>query len=145
MPKLDFISYLKTLKPEDWNKKVNTHWTIKDVVAHMVGWEKIDPQIIRDTWRTKKRPWFYETDDFDNFNRKNVQFYKKYTDKMLIAEWEKYNKLSQAEIDRIGEKNLRAIPELFGWLFSEAEDNSHYNHHYQQIRNIMIKGQNENF
>ena len=42
MSELDFVSYLKILKPEDWHKKVNDKWTVKDVVAHMIGWEKGD-------------------------------------------------------------------------------------------------------
>lgn len=138
MPELDFISYLKSLKPEDWDKRVTKSWTVKDVVAHMVGWERINPQVIRETWQTKKRPWFYETDDFDELNRKSVVDYREYTSNQLIAEWEKYQKLTQVEIDRVGEKKLRAEPRLFGWLFnSEEREDGHYNHHYRQIRHAV--------
>lgn len=133
-----FLSYLKTLKPEDWDLPVSDKWKVGDVVAHMIGWEKIDPEVIRETWQTKKRPWFYETDDFDEFNRKNVEFYRGYTPDQFIAEWEKYRTLVQKEIDIIGEEKLRAQPELFGWLFEQEEkENGHYNIHYRQIRNVV--------
>ncbi len=138
MPRLNFVSYLKTLKPEDWEKQATEKWTVKDVVAHMIGWEKIDPQVIWDTWHTKKRPWFYETDDFDAFNRKSVEFYRAYSPDQLIAEWEKLQALVQKEIDTIGEKNLRAEPRLFGWLFDQEEkEDGHYNIHFRQIQNAV--------
>ena len=56
MKKADFISYLKTLKPEDWNKKVTDKWKVKDVVAHLIGWERDDTKIIRSIWETKESP-----------------------------------------------------------------------------------------
>lgn len=143
MPKLDFISYLRTLEPDDWDKQVTNRWTVKDVVAHMIGWEKIDPHVIRETWRTKKRPWFYETDDFDDFNKKSVAEYRGYSPGQLMAEWEKSKKSVQAEIDRIGEKKLRAMPSLFGWLFErEGTERGHYNHHFQQIKKAVARHKN---
>jgi hypothetical protein len=135
MIKLDFISYYKTLRPEDWNIQVTKMWTVKDVVAHMVGWEKIDPQVIRETWRTRERPWFYNTNDSNEFNRKNVESYRGYSPRRLIAEWEQWQRKVQAEIDRIGENNLRSLPELFHWLF----DRKHYSHHFVQIKSVMEK------
>lgn len=141
----DFIKYLKTLKPSKWQIKVNSEWTIKDAVAHMVGWEKIDPEIIRETWRTKKRPWFYETDDFDEFNRINVEFYKSYTPNQLIKEWEKWQDLAQKEIDKIGEKKLRLNYKLFDWLFGQDNYNSHYLDHLRQIKNTLKNTSADNY
>lgn len=141
--KEDFITYLKTLKPSDWEVKVNNNWTVKDLVAHMVGWEKIDSEIIKETWQTKRRPWFYETDDFDGFNMKNVEFYKSYTPNQLIKEWEMWQELSQDEINRIEEDRLRSYPKLFGWLFGLDNYISHYSKHFNQIRKVLEK-KNEN-
>jgi len=140
MFKSDFIKYLKQLKPDDWNVQVTDKWTVKDVVAHMVGWEAIDPAAIRESWRTKKRPWFYETDDYDIFNQKCIDKYGKYAPRQLIAMLEKFQALVREEINRIGEDNLRKKPRIFGWLFEREEDKgSHYNHHLEQIRNAIIK------
>ena len=138
MPEIDFITYLKTLKPEDWQKKVADGRTIKEVIAHMVGWEKHDPGIIRTTWKTKKIPWFYQTDDYEDFNKKNIEYYKDYKPAELIKEWEKWQKKVKEEIDRIGEDKLKPRPDLFGWLFDKSEK-SHYNLHYQEIRAVIEK------
>lgn len=135
---LDFVSFLKTLKPKDWNIMVTDSWTVKDVVAHMVGWEKGDPEAIRKAWKTKKPPWWMEMDDYDDFNKKNVDFYKDFSPEELIGELEKWQRHNQKEIDRIGEEKLRARPDLFGWLFEEGEG-SHYSHHYDQIKKALNK------
>lgn len=133
-----FILLLKSLKPEDWEKKVNKDWTVKDVVAHMVGWEKEDVRIIGEVWKTKKRPWFYETENYDEFNKKYVDFYRDFTPEELISEWEKYQREVDREIKKIGEEKMRARPDLFDWLFEDkiAVD-SHYGHHYHQIKNAI--------
>jgi len=136
MSETDFIAYLKTLKPEDWDKKVTDQWAVKDVVAHMVGWEKEAARIIKSIWEKKKIPWFYKTDDYDNFNKKAVEYYKEYKPNELIEEWEKWQSKVDKEISRIGEDKLRARPDLFGWLFEEGS-NSHANEHYQQIKNVI--------
>lgn len=133
---IDFIAYLKTLQPEDWDKKVNKNWTVKDVVAHMVGWEKGDVDVIRTAWETKQAPWFMNTDDYDEFNRKAVEYYKDYSSNELIEEWEKWQQRVQDEIDSIGEDNLRSRMDLFGWLFKTG-DGSHYDEHYKQIKTTV--------
>lgn len=132
----DFISLLKSLKPEDWDKKVNDERTVKDVVAHMIGWEKEDTRIIRKTWQTKEIPWFYKTEDYDEFNKKHIEFYKDYTSNQLIEEFEKYQGEVQKEIDKIGADNLRKYPQLFGWLFEEDEG-CHYAIHLKEIKDVV--------
>ena len=132
----DFTAYLKTLNPEDWDEKATEKWTVKDVVAHMVGWEKEDAQIIGSIWKSKKAPWFYETNDYDDFNKKSVEHYKDYTPSQLIGEWEKWRRAVEKEISRIGEDKMKARPDLFGWLFKKRDDD-HYNHHYRQIRKTV--------
>ena len=76
---MDFIGYLKKLDSEDWNKQVTERWTVKDVTAHMVGWERKDVEEIRRIWETKSPPWWKNNPNYDEFNAKWVEFYKKYT------------------------------------------------------------------
>lgn len=135
---MDFISYLKTLKPEDWQKPVTDKWTVRDVVAHMVGWEKGDPDAISKAWETKQPPWWMTTDDYDKFNQQNVEYYKDFTSEQLISEWQKWQAHIDKEVAKIGEAKLRARPDLFSWVFDEGED-SHYNHHFKQIREALGK------
>src|SRR6185369_13130857 len=143
MPDPDFISYLKTLKPEDWNKMATSKWTVKDVVAHMVGWERGDVEAIKTSWETKQQPWWKIKPDDDAFNAKWVAYYKDYTPEQLITEWEMWQNRVGQEIDRIGYKNLQSRPDLFAWLFEGTEDDrgdgteSHYKHHYNQIKKAI--------
>lgn len=128
------ISYLKTLNIEDWNLKVTSKWTVKDVVAHLVGWEKRCSQLISPIWENKRRDdWLDKNEEFDDFNKKAVEYYRNYTPEELISEFKKWQNAVQIKIDKIGEKNLKTRMDLFDWLFEESED-SHYNHHLRQIK-----------
>jgi hypothetical protein len=132
----DFIAYLQSLKSDDWRRMATTTWTIKDVVAHLLGWEAGDPEIIRQTWRTKESPWWDTTDDYDDFNKKLIQYYKDYTPEALISEWQTKHREVQDVITEIGESQLKSRMDLFGWLFDDSE-NSHISHHYRQIRKAV--------
>src|SRR5436309_2991200 len=97
---LDFVGYLKTLKPEDWNKMATSQWTVKDVVAHMVGWEKRDAEVIPVIWATKKKsPWMNAEEEYDEFNARWVAFYKDCTPEQLLVEWEMWQKKVSAVVD----------------------------------------------
>ena len=140
---IDLIAFLKTLKPEDWNKTVTSKWTVKDVVAHMVGWEKGDAEAISQIWKTKTPPWWKTNPNYDEFNAKVIEFYKDYTPEKLIAEWEMWQNKVSEEIDRIGYHNIKARPDLFDWLLEEDDNytlndgGSHYEHHYKQIKKAL--------
>lgn len=131
-----FLSYLKTLQPADWSIKVSPKWTVKDVVAHMLGWEVEDAAVIPKTWATKEKPWFYLTEDYADFNQKAVARYRDLPPAQLVAEFERAQQRVQAEIDRIGADRLKTQPELFRWLFEEGDD-SHYGHHLRRIQTAV--------
>ena len=141
---IDFISYLKTLEPEDWGKMATPKWTVKDVIAHMVGWEKRDAEIITIFWKTKKRePWMSTREEWDEFNRKEVERYKNYTPQQLIDEWQMWQKKVSEEIRNIGYQNIKSHPDLFDWILEDEghytlnEGGSHYEHHYAQIKKAI--------
>jgi hypothetical protein len=134
----DFIEFCKKLKLEDWNKKVTDKWTVRDVVAHMVGWEKEDAKIILEIWKNKEPPWFMRTESYDEFNQKALDFYKNFSGEELVKEWERLCIEVEKEIKKIGEEKMRDRPDLFEWLFYGGED-SHYNFHFKQIKNIVGK------
>ncbi len=141
---MDFISYLKTLKPNDWNKKANSKWTIKDVVAHMVGWEKEGVKVLREFMEQGKgNLWFLHTGNYDEFNAKSVKYYQNYTVEKLIAEWEKYMYEIEDLIKQIGEKKLRSREDM-RWLFEKDTPEGHeghYNYHFKQIKKAIKKKQ----
>ena len=132
---MDFISYCRGLKPEDWRKKVNEKWTVKDVVAHMVGWEKEVARVLLEAWRTGQKPWFIEAENYDEFNSKSVEGYTGYSPEDLLLEWESFQNRLNDLITEIGEENLRKLSG-FDWVFDGGED-GHYAHHLRQIKEVV--------
>lgn len=144
---IDFIAYLNTLKPEDWKKMATPKWTVKDVVAHMVSWEKESCEAVVKAWETKQRPWFMETENYEDFNVQQVEYYAHYTPNQLLQEWKMWQKKIWEEIEQIGYDNVKAHPELFDWLmdgqtkteesYTLNEGGDHYRHHYEQIKKAV--------
>lgn len=125
-------------------------WTVHDVVAHMVGWEKRDAEVIPVYWATKKRePWMSTSEEWDAFNRNEVEGRKNRTSQQLIEEWEMWQRKVDDEINEIGLENMRSRPDLFDWLFEGgdtkggaytlSEGGSHYKHHYEQIKKAIAR------
>ena len=135
---MEFMTYLKTLNPEDWNVKVTDKWTVKNIVAHMIGWEKGFIDVVQAFMRNEKQPWFYDMDQWDKFNEQSIDFYKNYSSADLLAEWEKWQRELRKIIDEFGEERLRAHPKLVKWIFDESQD-SHYNEHLNQIKQALGK------
>jgi len=138
MANSDFISFLKTLNPDDWDKKISNTWTLQDLVAHMVGWEKAFIEVAHALAEGKARPWFMDPGTWDAFNAQSVKFYKDYSPHDLMVEWEKWQKELLKTIDHFGEEKLREYPELVDWIFDQSE-NSHYNSHLRQLKEVLQK------
>ncbi|MBU0907800.1 MAG: ClbS/DfsB family four-helix bundle protein [Nanoarchaeota archaeon] len=134
----ELFALLESLSDSEWKIKVNEKWTVKDVIAHLVGWEKESVKCLREEWKTKKKPWFFETDNYDEFNNGLVREYKKFSPKELINEWKKQINRLEEETQSIGEEKLRENMDLFGWVFGEGEDN-HYLIHLNQIKRVLKK------
>jgi hypothetical protein len=132
----EFFELLEDLNERDWEIKVNQNWTIKDVISHLVGWEKESCNALQESWTFKKEPWFLKTDDFSKFNETSVNNYKDYSKEMIIKEWKYWQYMLNKMIEEIKEKNLKKYPELFSWVFDEGE-NSHYLKHLNQIKKVL--------
>lgn len=146
----EFISFLKTLTHDDWGAQVTDMWTVKDVVAHMVGWEKRDAQIIPLIWSTKQLPqWMTTKEEYDAFNRVNVEQYAHLAPEDLLSEWEKWQSVVQTELETVGYEQLQSRPDLFGWLLEARGESgnhpnddpkeNHYFHHYVQIKDTLLE------
>lgn len=87
----EFLVFLEDLDPKDWNQKVTGKWTIRDMIVHLIGWEKEATKELPVSYATRQRPWFMNNnDDYVKFNAKNVQEYKDHSFKQLIKEWKKW-------------------------------------------------------
>jgi len=135
----DFFQFLENLKPEDWNKKINDKWTIKDVVAHLVAWERECAICLPAAWGKKENPWFIKTDNYDEFNERAIQMYKDYSPEELLSEWKKWQDILEKEAKKIGENSLRSAQFglTFDWFFDEGENN-HYLEHFNEIKKVFI-------
>jgi len=131
----EFIELLENLEPLKWNTKVKNK-TIKEIVAHLVGWEKEAVKRLDEVWKTKEKPWFLKTENFDEFNKKSMKYYKDYSPEELIKEWKHWQRLLDKKIKEIGEDKLRTESELFDWVFDEGENN-HYLEHLNQTKEIL--------
>lgn len=132
----EFLKLLDNLKESEWDTKVDDNWTIKDIIAHLVGWENECVKELEKTWETKKKPWFLTTNSFDGFNEKSVDKYKNYPPKKLLREWKHWQNLLDKKIKDMGKDNLKKEGELFGWVFDEGEG-SHYHEHFNQIKESL--------
>lgn len=128
-----FVKYLEGLKDEDWNVKVNSKWTVKDVVSHLIGWEEECANVLVNSLKTGKKPWFLKDQDYSEFNKKNVERYKNYTPKKLLEKWKHLTKITENVIKNVGGED-RLLKEK-DWLF----DDSHYIEHWEQIKKALNK------
>ncbi len=129
----DFINYLKSLKSTDWELKATEEWTVKDMVAHLVGWEKANAEAASAALETNKDPVWLEVEDEDSFNAESVKFYKAYSSRQLLEEWENWQVKLNEITEKISQKNYQI---LFNWL---AESKNHKEHHFQQIKKLIIR------
>jgi hypothetical protein len=132
----EFIDFLASLTEPQWQTKVNADWTVKDVIAHLIGWAYEVAVALPTVWETGEEPWFCKTCDYDEFNDGNVRRYKGLSPGETLAEYIRSEKIVNAEIDRIGESRLRESGK-YGWLFDEGP-NSHWMNHFRQIKRVLV-------
>ncbi|MGE5298224.1 MAG: maleylpyruvate isomerase N-terminal domain-containing protein [Acidobacteriaceae bacterium] len=133
---MNIISFFKSLKPEDWAKKTSEKWTVKDVLAHLVGWEREVATTLPKSWETKTEPWFMATGNYQDFNQRVYKEFKDYPPEKLLAELEKWEEILKTEIEKIGADKIRQRPHM-SWVFDEG-DEPHFGHHVQQVINVLF-------
>ena len=85
----ELAKFLSRLSDKEWQVKVTDKWNVREVLAHIVGWEKENVKVLSDFLKKgKKDPW-HQNEDYEQFNDGEVEFYKNYSSKELLKEWEK--------------------------------------------------------
>jgi len=136
---MDIIKFFKSLTLEDWSKKVTDKWTVKDVLSHLVGWDREVVIELKNTFGKEKEPWFMATDDYTEFNDKIYDEFKNSSPEELLIEFEKWEKAWEQEIKNIGENKIRQ-KEHMGWVFDEdVGDEPHFEHHVNQVKKVLNK------
>lgn len=128
------INFFTNLKDSDWDILVTSKWRVKDVLAHLVGWEQ---ECVKELPKAFKGncPWFMTTENFDNFNNEIYQAFVNYPKNKLIDEFIKVAKKLDEIIKEIGEENIRKREDLH-WVFDEG-GSSHFEHHLKQIQTAL--------
>jgi hypothetical protein len=132
------IKFLNNLSEDKWAIKVNPRWTVKDVVAHLIGWAEEATKVIPVAMKSDEDPWFMNLKNYDEFNNKSVLKYGKLRPKELLNKIQKVDNALSKVIEKYGVENLKHRPG-FKWMFEENEE-SHSIHHLRQIRKVW--GQN---
>jgi len=132
-----FFKYLRDLSEAEWQEKVGDTRTVRDVVAHLVGWERECARTLPQVWEKKTIPWFMKTDDYDEFNQKNMDEYRELSFNELLDEWQRWQNVLNEEIEIIGEDDIRK-QKGFEWVLDEG-DNGHFIEHFNEIKGALNK------
>jgi hypothetical protein len=114
--------------------KVTSKWNVKDVIAHIIGWELASTKGAKQILREKEKPGFFHY-NFDAFNRREVVRRKDKTLKQLIAELKIAGKEFEKFIKKIPNEEFEKYPELWEWL----KEAGHDKHHALQIIKAVEK------
>ncbi len=110
---------------------VKKKWSVKDVLSHLVGWEREVAQELLKVFKSEDEPWFMQTASYNKFNERIHQEFKNYSAEALLSELKKWQKELKKNIQEIGEERIRQRSRMV-WVFDEGEL-SHFKHHLQQV------------
>lgn len=128
---IDVVSFFNGLKESDWDVFATKKWRVKDLLSHLVGWEReVDRELVK-VFETGNEPWFMSVENYDDFNERVYQEFKQYSPKLLISELEMWRDALGKEIRRIGEDKIRQRPRM-SWVFDEGGE-PHFEHHMRQV------------
>lgn len=135
---MEFIEYCANLRPTDWSHPVNKKWLVKDVVIHMLSWEKEVTLELRKAVKTMRKPWFVgcEPADYDMFNARLGDTYQNIPPSRLLTEWRKWQEKLDCELATVRKNRQKKKLEKLGWVFKKRPDD-HYLHHLKQIESAV--------
>ena len=131
----EFLELLADLDDKDWDLRVNSGLTIKEMVSQLIGWEEEYAVCLMDSWQSGEEPWFLKTEDYSEFNDKAVKKYNQYTLKGLIERLKFVTLVFDSEIEDIGIGRLKVKGKLFDWFF----DDSHYEKYSIELKKVLQK------
>ncbi|MBI4117132.1 MAG: ClbS/DfsB family four-helix bundle protein [Parcubacteria group bacterium] len=132
---MDILTFFKSLKESDWKVPVTKKWQVKDVLSHLIGWERECTRELVKVFETGNEPWFMLTDDYSEFNEKIYQEFKNHSPEALMSELKKWQIVLENSIQKIGENKIRQRPHM-DWVFDKG-DEPHFEHHLKQIRETL--------
>ncbi len=125
----EFIQVINSFNAKVRDQKIaEGSWSVKDILAHIVGWED---EVLKQFKAFLVNPDVDDTYDIDSFNESSVSSRKNKTWNEIIEEL----KLSQKElsvlISTLSQKNVDAEDRFSEWLGVLID---HYKHHTMQLK-----------
>lgn len=122
----NFLRVIKQLEPEKRSQAgVSGHWTPKDVISHLIGWDKSLQEFITAPDEFDPEPLY----DIDTFNAKSVSERQHQSWKETIDELQSsYIDLEKAIITVTAE--MQIYERVSGWVKGRRED---YEFHTGQV------------
>ena len=134
---MDIIIFFKNLKKSDWQAPVTYEWQVKDVLSHLVGWERETAKELVKVVKTGNEPWFKRREDFGAINKKIYREFKNYSPAALISELKKWQNTLSKEIKAIDRKRLKELSHInINQEFNKGVK-LHYKHHLKQIKEAL--------
>ena len=117
----EIINFCQNLEKSDWAKMAKKTQTVKDIFAHLVGWQRECVLELRKTWNSGKQPWFVLTSEYDDFNLKIRNEFDVFQPDNLLQEFKKWDRALEQMIIEIGEDKLRSKREAACKHFGRIE------------------------
>ncbi len=132
----EILQFCDELQPSDWQKMATSTKTVKDVLAHLVGWQREVATEFEKSIRGQE-PWFISVSNYDDFNDRIDKEFKTISAKDLLKEFRKWDDTLERRISELGEDMLRRRKEA-EWVFDEGDD-GHFLEHFNQIKRATNK------
>ena len=141
---------LKQLSPEQMAQPgVESNWSVKDILAHIMAWEKRMVQWLEESLRGEVPERPAPGMSWDDLDRLNEQIYRENRDRALdevLADFRQSHEESLRVVEAIAEEDL-IEPERFEWregdpIWHMVAGNTwwHYKEHRETISNWLAGG-----
>lgn len=131
------LDFFTGLKESDWHLQVTDEWAVKDVLSHLIGWEREVVTGLKTVFKTGETPWFMLTRDYKDFNEKIYRTFKDSEPEILLSEFKRWREALVRTVEEIGEEKIRSRPHM-KWVFDEGGE-PHFAHHIKQIKKALQK------
>ena len=105
-------------------------WSVKDILAHIVGWED---EVLKQFQAFLVNPDVDDTYDIDSFNENSVSSRKNKTWNEITEELKSTQEMLSSFISTLSQKDIDAEDRFSEWVEVLID---HYKHHTRQLNNL---------
>ncbi len=125
----EFTKVIDSLNAKVRDQKIaGGSWSVKDILAHIVGWED---EVLKQFQAFLVNPDVDDTYDIDSFNESSVSSRKNKTWNEIIEELKSIQEELSAFISTLSQKDIDAEDRFSEWVEVLID---HYKHHTMQLK-----------